>query len=185
MTLRARQEAALEPVRADLLRRAEQDAAQVVAMARDAAAATVTRAQREADAAMAMARASGAAQARPVAMAELSRSRQAARSVTLGADVAIRGEIVRRIKDAVLGLRDEPDYPLLRRRLSALAARAAGPGAVVTEHPQGGVIAQAAGVTVDCSLPRLADRAIVAIDARIAALCRSVHTAVPRPGSDP
>lgn len=184
MTLQARQEAALEPVRAAMLRRAAHDAAQAVARARDGAAATITQAQRDADEAVARARAAGAAQARPVAMAELSRSRQVARSVALGADMAVRDEVVRKIKDAVLALRDDPEYPLLRDRLSGLAARAAGPGAVVTEHPQGGVIARAGGVTVDCSLPRLADRAVAALGAQIAALCGSARAVAPRSRSD-
>lgn len=184
MTLRARQEAALGPVRAEMLRQAAQDAAEAVTRARDDAAATITRARQEADAAVAKARADGAAQAGPVAMAELSRSRQVARSVALGADVTIRDEVVRRIKDAVLALRDEPDYPLLRERLGELAARVTGPGAVVTEHPQGGVIARADGVTVDCSLPRLANRAIAALDTRIAALCGSPRAVAPAPGDD-
>lgn len=171
MTLAGRQQAALEPVRAAMLHRATQEAAVVVASARDAAAVTIAQAERDADALVAQASADGAAQAAPVAMAELSRARQAARSVTLGADLAIRNEVVRRMKAAVLALRDRPDYPRLLERLSVLAASGAGPGAVVSAHPDGGVVATSGGVTVNCSLPRLADRAVAALDAQITALC--------------
>ena len=45
------------------------------------------------------------------------------------------------------------------------------PWAVVSEHPDGGVIARAGGVVVDCSLPRLADEAIAALAARIDLIC--------------
>lgn len=171
MTLAAGQQAALEPVRAAMLHRARQDVAAAVASAGEAAMAMIAQAQAGADALVAQATAEGAAQAAPVAMAELSRGRQAARSAILGADLAIREEVVRRMRAAVLALRDGPDYPQLLERLSVLAASAAGPGAIVTAHPDGGVVATSGGVTVNCSLPRLADRVVAVLDARITALC--------------
>lgn len=171
MTLATRQQAALEPVRSAMVRRATQDAAAAVANAMDAAAATIAQAQADADALVARAAAEGAAQAAPVAMAELSRGQQAAKAVILGADLAIRNEVVRRIKAAVLALRQRPDYPRLLERLSVLAANAAGPGAVITAHPRGGVVATSGGVTVNCSLPRLADHAVAMLGAQITALC--------------
>jgi hypothetical protein len=180
MTLLARQQAALEPVRAAMLRQATQDAATSIASARDAATAMIAHARADADALVAQAMVEGAAQAAPVAVAELSRGRQAARSVTLGADLAVRDEVVRRMKAAVLALRDRPDYPRLLERLSVLAASAAGPGAVVTAHPHGGVVATSGGVTVNCSLPRLADHAVAVLEARITALCGSAGPAVTR-----
>lgn len=183
MTLAARQQAALEPVRAAMLRQATQDAAAAVASATDAAAALIAQAQRDADALVAQATADGAAQAAPVAAAELSRARQAARSIALRADLAVRDEVVRRIKAAVLALREGPDYPQLFERLGVLAASAAGPGAVVTAHPDGGVVATSGGVTVNCSLPRLADHAVTALDAQITALCGSADLAARRLGA--
>jgi hypothetical protein len=89
----------------------------------------------------------------------------------LEAQQATYQQLEERIKSAVLALRDQPDYPRLRDRLTEIAAGAAGPGAVITLHPDGGAIATAPGVVVDCSLGRLADRAIEALRARIAALC--------------
>lgn len=184
MTPAARQQAALEPVRAAMLRQATQDAAAAVASARDAAAAMIAQAEADADALVAQATAEGAAQAAPVAMAELSRARQAARSVAFGADLAIRDQVVKKVKAAVLRLRDEPDYPRLVERLSVLAASAAGPGAVVTAHPDGGVVATSGGVRVNCSLPRLADRAVAVLDAHITALCGSADPAAGRLGGE-
>jgi hypothetical protein len=184
MTLPARQQAALEPVRAAMLHQATQDAAAAVANARDAAAAMIAQAEADADALVTRATAEGAAKAAPVAVAELSRGRQAARSVTLGTDLAIRNEVVSRIKAAVLALRDGPDYPQLLERLNALASGAAGPDAVITPHPDGGVVAASGGVTVNCSLPRLADRVVAVLDARITALCGSAAPAAREAGGE-
>ncbi|HUZ51455.1 MAG TPA: hypothetical protein VMU94_02850 [Streptosporangiaceae bacterium] len=169
----ATQDAALDPVRAAMLRRATERADRIVGQARDAVQALAAEARSHADAAVAQARSDGAAQARPVAAAELNRSRRAARSVALGANLAANDEIAGRIRAAVVGLRDEQGYPELRDRLARAARRAAGPQAEVSEHPAGGVVARAGGVVVDCSLPRLADRAVAALGPRIAGLCGS------------
>ncbi len=171
MTLLADQRAALEPASAELLRRAAQEATDILAVASDEADALLARARRDAEAEVERARAAGAAQAEPVAAAELGRSRRTARSAMLGAELRTHDEIAGQIRSAVLGLRDEPGYPALRDRLAAMARRRAGPGAQVTEHPDGGVIARTGGVVVDCSLPRLADRAIEELGTRIAGLC--------------
>ena len=160
MVLAADQIAALAPVRAAMLERA-----------RARADAVIARARAEADAAVEQARADGAAQARPAAAAEVSRSRRAARAAVLQRELALREDLAARIATAIRGLRDGPEYPRLRSRLAEAAGRAAGPGAVITEHPDGGVIARAGGVVVDCSLPRLADRVVAALGGRIAELC--------------
>ena len=68
-----------------------------------------------------------------------------------------------RVLAAADGLRDEPGYERLLAGLSALAARAAGPGATVTAHPAGGVVARSDRAVVDCSLPRLASLAVDAL----------------------
>ncbi len=94
-----------------------------------------------------------------------------ARSAGLSAERSSHDAIAAQIRAAVLGLRDQPGYAQLRDRLVVLATRTAGPGAVVSEHRQGGVVARGTSAVADCSLPRLADRAIAALDARIAELC--------------
>lgn len=172
MTLAATQDAALGPVRAAMLRKARSQADQILAQAASAAEALVARAHADADAAVAQAEADGADAARPVVAAELGRNRRAARSAVLGAELVTRDELVRRTRAAIIGLRDEPGYPQWRDRLGVLAGRVAGPDAVITEHPDGGVVARGAGILVDCSLPRLADRAIASLAGQITGLCR-------------
>jgi vacuolar-type H+-ATPase subunit E/Vma4 len=171
--LSRRQQAALEPVSAAMLRRATAEAEAIIAAARRDAAALLAAARRDAEAALGQARADGLARAAPLAAAERSRGRRAARETLLAAEGGLRHETERRIRAAVLGLRDQPGYGELRDRLTALSRAAAGPGAVVSEHPAGGVVARAPGVFVDCSLPRLADRVIGDLSPQISELCTS------------
>lgn len=171
MTLAVHQDAALAPVRAAMLRQATERAERTVARASSAAEALIAQARHDAGAAVARARADGAAQAGPLAAAERNRSRRESRSVALTAERLTHDELAGQIRSAVCGLRDGPGYRELRDRLADLARRAAGPDAEVTEHPGGGVTARAAGVVVDCSLPRLADRAIEVLGPHIARLC--------------
>ncbi len=162
-----RQEMALAPVRAALLHRASAEAGQIRAGARSAADALLEQARRDAASMVSKAREEGREQAVPLARAQISQGRREARVATLQAQVRAQESLERRIESAITGLRDEPDYRELRDRLAELALRAAGPGATVSEHPGGGVVARAPGVLVDCSLPRLAQRAIAALGPRI------------------
>ncbi len=177
MTPRSWQEEAIEPVRAALLRQAEERADSIVQQARDAAGAMVGRAEQDAARAAALAGDDGRAQARLIASARLGASRRSARERLLGSDLAAYQYLAGRIRNAVLGLRSAPDYPALAARLARFAAGAAGPGALIREPPDGGAVATAAGVTVDCSLPRLADRAISALGPDMAALCQRTSRA--------
>jgi vacuolar-type H+-ATPase subunit E/Vma4 len=169
--LAGRQQAALEPVTAAMLRRATAEAEAIIAIARQDAAALLAAARRDAEATLGQARADGIAQAAPLAAAERSRGRRVERETVLAAERGLRHEAERRIRAAVLGLRDQPGYDELRDRLTALSRTAAGPGAVVSEHAAGGVVARAPGVFVDCSLPRLADRVIGDLGPQISELC--------------
>ena len=154
--LAGRQQAAVEPVSAAMLRRATAEAEAIMAAARRDAAALLAAARRDAEAALGQARADGIAQAAPLA-----------------AERGLHHQAERRIRAAVVGLRDQPGYGELRDRLTALSRTAAGPGAAVSEHPAGGVVAHVPGVFVDCSLPRLADRVIGDLGPRISELCAS------------
>jgi hypothetical protein len=167
-----RADAALEPVRAALRARAAEQAAQIVADARAEAADVTARASLAAAEVVEHARADGAAEAGPVAAAEVARSRRRARAVALRAEEATRQDLASQITMAVLALRDAPDYPVLLAGLSALATRSAGAGAVVAQDPAGGVAARAPGLVVDLSLPRLAERAVSQLAGQIADLCR-------------
>jgi vacuolar-type H+-ATPase subunit E/Vma4 len=170
MTVPAGQLAALAPVRAAMLRRAAGQADWILADARRQAEAIVGQARRDASDAVSRGRAAGRAQAAPMRAAELSRGGRQARSIVLSAQRDARDELTGRVRATVAGLRDEPGYGLLRERLTRLALLAAGPQATVAEHPAGGVVAQAPGVLVDCSLPRLADRAVAALGGQVARL---------------
>ncbi len=162
-----RQELALAPVRAAMLHSASAESGQIVADARSAADAVLEQARGDAASMISKAREEGRAQAAPLARAEIGRGHREARAATLRAQSLARDEVERRIESAITGLRDEPGYREWRDRLAELALRAAGPGATVSEHPGGGVVARAPGVLVDCSLPRLAQRAIAALGPRI------------------
>jgi hypothetical protein len=167
MTLLQRQQAALAPVETQLLREAADRGHRIVVAARRDSAAQVAAARVRADELVARARADGQAAAAALATADLGRGRQAARTVLLEADRRAYDALAARIRSAVCGLRDQPEYGEIRERLAALALSAAGPGASVSEHPDGGVLAEGPGITVDCSLPRLADLAVAALGPRI------------------
>ncbi|HUZ22663.1 MAG TPA: V-type ATP synthase subunit E family protein [Streptosporangiaceae bacterium] len=151
---------ALEPVRAQLLRTAAQQAARIRADASGEAARIVGRARREAGAALAQARDDGRAQAAPLAAVELSRARGQARSALLRARREASEELRGQVRAAVSALPGQPGYDELAQRLARLAGRAAGPEASLSPAPSGGVVARSPGVIVDCSLTRLADLAV-------------------------
>lgn len=182
MTLRSRQDRALEPVRAALRRQADDQAAAIVRRATDAATAMIRRARQDAEDAAIAAAADGQAQASLVAEARLGRRRRSAREQLLDADLAIHQDLAGRIRSAVLSLRADPSYPRLRARLAERAASMAGAGATITEPEDGGAVANAPGVVVDCSLGRMADRAIIALRPAISALCEPADGRSPDSG---
>ena len=157
--------AALAPVRAAMLRRAQDQADEIVAHARRQAADAVARARADADAGVASAREDGLAQADPLAAAVRNQRRRDVRATVLAAQREAYEELREQVRAAVCALPGEPGYEQLLDRLKRGAQLAAGPGATVTEDPAGGVIAPRPGVVVDCSLPRLADAAVDALGA--------------------
>jgi len=167
MTLLERQQAALDPVQTQLLWEAVAEGERIVADARRDAQYQVEAARMRADELVARARAEGQSAAGTLATAELGRGRQAARAILLGADRRAYDALAARVRSAVCGLRDKPGYGEIRERLAALALSAAGPGASVSEHPDGGVLAVGPRITVDCSLPRLADLVVAALGPKI------------------
>ena len=157
------QAAALAPVRAYLLAGALAEADRILGQARAQAAATLRQARRDAEQAVRQARGQGEEEAAAAAAAERKRGREQARSVVLGARRQAYEELRAQVLAAVGRLRDEPGYERLVAGLSALAAGAAGPGATVTRHRAGGVVARSDRALVDCSLPRLAGLAFDAL----------------------
>jgi vacuolar-type H+-ATPase subunit E/Vma4 len=161
---------ALEPVRAWLLAAARAEAEHLVAEAAADAERLLEGARTETDAILAEARAQGAAEGSALAAAEQARGRRLARRLVLEAERRAYEELRARSHAAVRALRQDPGYPALRERLTRLARAAAGPGARVSEHPDGGVVAEAPGIRVDCTLDGLAERAIVALGGEVAEL---------------
>lgn len=156
------QSAGVAPVAEFLLRRARQEAERIRARAAADSGIVLARAREDAAAILADARAAGTAEATAFAAADLTRARRRARAIVLGAQREAYEELRRRVRTAACALREDP---VLMDRLRALALETAGPGARVTEHPEGGVVAIGAGTWVDCSLPALADRAVDALGA--------------------
>jgi vacuolar-type H+-ATPase subunit E/Vma4 len=164
---------ALEPVRAWLLAAARAEADRRRAEAAADAERQVAGARAEAEAILADARAQGTAEGSALAAAEQTRSRRLARRLVLQAEWEAYEELRARSRAAVRALRQDPGYPALRERLNRLALAAAGPGARVSEHPDGGVVAEAPGLRVDCTLDGLAERAIAALGGEVAELWAS------------
>jgi vacuolar-type H+-ATPase subunit E/Vma4 len=161
---------ALEPVRAWLLGAARTDGRRLRAEAAAEADRLLDRARAEAAAILAEAREQGTAEGAALGAAEQARSRRHARRLLLEAERQAYDELRARSRAAARALRDDPGYPALRERLARLAQAAAGPGAVVSDHPDGGVVAEAPGVRVDCSLDGLAARAVDALGGEVTGL---------------
>jgi vacuolar-type H+-ATPase subunit E/Vma4 len=155
--------AALAPVRAAMLRRAQDQADEIAGQARRQAADAVARARADADESVALAREAGLAQAAPLAAAVRNQRRRDARATVLATQREAYEELRERVRAAVSALRDEPGYGQLLERLRHSAREAAGQAAMLTEDPAGGIVARGPGVVVDCSLPRLADAAVEAL----------------------
>ena len=162
--------AALEPVRTALLARARADGDALLASADADAETAVAAARVEAAAAVAEARAQGERDAALVRTAERARARRQARAVVLRAQRAAYDELRRRSRAAAARLRTEPGYPALLDRLTALARAELGAAAVVREHPDGGVVAEAPGRRVDLRLATLAERAVDTLGPEVEAL---------------
>jgi vacuolar-type H+-ATPase subunit E/Vma4 len=157
-------EAALAPVRAALLRRAREQADEIVGQARRQAEVALAQARSDAAGQVASAREAGRSQAVPLAAALRSQGRRGVRAAVLSAQREAYEELRDQVHASVTSLRGEPGYDLLLKRLRQDASNAAGPGATVTEVPAGGVIARGPGIVVDCSLPRLTDAAAATVD---------------------
>ena len=153
-------ERALAPVRAYLLRGVEVEASRLLAEAHAQADSILRQARHDAAETVDRARARGEADAVAASAAERSRGRDQARSIMLGAQREAYQDLRAQVLTAVDGLRTESGYQELLSRLTTLATRAAGPGAAITVQPEGGVLARSDGIVVDCTLPRLADRAV-------------------------
>lgn len=169
-TVRRAEADALAPVRAAVLRAAAEEADRIRGAATAEAETVLADARDQAAAIAARARALGASDGKVAAAAHRAQSRRSVRALLLGAERDAYEQLRGQVRSAVCGLRDDPCYPRLLARLTELARAAAGPGAVVTAHPAGGVTARAPGKFVDCSLPRIAEIALGGLGAEVSTL---------------
>lgn len=168
---------ALEPIRRALIRRARQDAAEILDQARAAARAAREQAEAEATAITERAAAAGRARAARQLAAE---HRDAARR-RRARDLAARREIYDRwcaaSTEAVTRMRFAPEYPQLLSDLRECAHRMLGPQARMIEDPAGGLVARADGRILDLRLTTIAARALDQVADRIATPSREIRTA--------
>ena len=160
----------LAPLRDALLARARAQAAALVAAADEEAARVETGARDEADRLLRAAREQGTADA-TAAMADVqARARRQARAAVLAARGAAYDALRVRSREAVTALVTDPRYPAARARLRARAAAALGPDAVVTERPDGDVVATSAGRQVVAGLATAADQVLDQLGAEVETL---------------
>ncbi|MFE3327062.1 hypothetical protein [Streptomyces sp. NPDC059176] len=153
-----RSDRAMDPVRAELLRAAGQDAAALLADAGADAARTVESARRTAAGILEAARRQGGETGAADAAVLLTRARHRVKTRQLAAQRTVYQELRERVGAGVLSALEV--RPELRDRLVHRAVALLGPDAVITDCAGGGVLAEAPGRRVDLSLATLADRAL-------------------------
>ncbi|WP_298460816.1 hypothetical protein [uncultured Cellulomonas sp.] len=152
----------LEPLRAALLARAQADAQDVRADASRQAADRLAAAQRQAEEILVAARARGADDAQVLVRSRRADARRAARGVVLGARALAQEELRRRAADAV---RAQLADPVTRGRLVAQLQARLGPGTVVHDAPDGGLLAASPGRrAIDASVGALVAAALAELD---------------------
>jgi vacuolar-type H+-ATPase subunit E/Vma4 len=151
---------ALAPVRAALIARATADARQLVAQAEADADSALSAAERQAADIRGEAAASVAREEAAVLGQARSRSRRQGRAIVLDAQRAVYDDLRARSRAAARGLRADPEYPTLLSRLTDQARAELGSDARITEHPDGGLVAEADGRRLVLTLDEAADRAV-------------------------
>ncbi|GAB2784046.1 hypothetical protein GCM10027073_16010 [Streptomyces chlorus] len=161
---------ALHPVRTGLLRAAHADAEALLARVELETAARLDQARAEAGAILDDARRQGEADGADAARGLLVKARRKARSRTLPARREAYETLRREAAERVRELRRTDGYASLRELLEQRARTLLGPGAAVTEHADGGVVAQGPGRRVNLSLTALAERALDGLGAEVRSL---------------
>ena len=151
---------ALQPVAAELLRRADAEAQQVIADAQDEANRIVEQARATAQQITETARDAGQATTAALVAEETAAVRRAMRRDVLVAQDAVYRQWRRHAAEAVQRLRNEREYPRWRDALQRAASAALGPDARVIDNPAGGIAAQLCNRQIDLSLPAIAARAL-------------------------
>jgi vacuolar-type H+-ATPase subunit E/Vma4 len=151
----------LDPLRDALLAHARRDAEAARATARDQAEQVLAAARAEAQARRATARDQGERDAEAVRVQQQARARRASRAVLLAAQHEALEQVRAQARACVRAWWDDPQLrPVVRERLVARARAELGPDAVVRDHRDGGVVAQADHRRVTYVLGDLADAAL-------------------------
>ncbi|HUX71309.1 MAG TPA: hypothetical protein VMV41_12405 [Cellulomonadaceae bacterium] len=165
--------ASLEPLRAALRAAAERESAQVRADAAVEVAGLLESARRESTRIRADAVAEGAAVARGSAALRSARMRREAHEIVLARQDQVYATLVAGVGAAASALRTDPRYPALLDRLTERARELLGPQAVVTESPEGGIVAERGSRRLDLSLPSVAKAALGAVAPEVSTLWTS------------
>jgi vacuolar-type H+-ATPase subunit E/Vma4 len=163
----------LAPVRQALLDTARTEAARTLAEADADCASVLARSRAEADTILAEARARGEADAADLLAAERRKARRQARTVVLAAQRAAYDQLHAQLVVGVQALRRDPAYARWREQVTEQVRAALGPDAVVTEAPQGGVLAESGGRRAATTLADLAERALDRLGPDLAGLWSS------------
>ncbi|MGM0385691.1 MAG: hypothetical protein ACQERF_06900 [Actinomycetota bacterium] len=155
-------DAALAPLRERLLDDARATASGILAEEREKAGALVAEAEEEAESIRAAAAAAGEETARSEVALRSARVRRQAHETVLAAQSDLRLEVRRRVREKAVALVEDQRYPALLERLRAQARAALGTGVVITESPEGGLVAEAGSRRLDLTLPTLANAAFEA-----------------------
>ncbi len=153
----------LGPVRAALMASAGADAARVLARADADVAERLAAAGVEAARVRESAAEDVALEVDTIAAEARVRARRQERAIVLAAQRAAYEQLRAGARAAVRGLRGDTAYQPLLERLGAVARERLGPGAVVREHPDGGVVAEVAGRRLSLTLDAAAERAVDAL----------------------
>lgn len=157
--------AAVEPVRAALLRAARAAADRDVAAAQHDADDVLATATATVSAMHAAAAEAGRAEAAARNARVQAQARRDRRAAELRGQAAAYAQLRERVRAAVGAL--PVSHPQLRDRLAARARAELGPDARITDATDGGLLAEAPGRRLDLSLDALADLAVDALGAEV------------------
>jgi vacuolar-type H+-ATPase subunit E/Vma4 len=162
----------VDAVRDALLTDTHTDAEELVARADREADEQLARARNQAHALVEAARVDGAREAADRLARQRATARRDARQLVLRARRDALDELRAQARRAARALADEDSYPELVERLRLLATAQLGSGATITVEPDGepGVVATDGHRRVDYRLVALADRALDALGAEVATL---------------
>jgi vacuolar-type H+-ATPase subunit E/Vma4 len=151
---------ALEPLQAELLRRARADTAERLQQAASDDAATIAAAEREAAQVVEQARQEGIREASVWLATQRARIRHQARGIILRARAEALRDLRQQSTAAVVKLSMAPDYQQVHGRLVDHVRRQLGEHVAISDTPSGGVIGTVPGRQLDCSFGTLLDQVL-------------------------